>query len=285
MPAWNSRQMPHPLLAPWSEDYDEEIGFVATVPNAVLTGSGTINVHIQYDLSSTTLANLIEQGKAEYVALLTCPHTFARESHSTAYPEQHIALTAGDYADTLMVTPNICTVATIEGFASPEHSPEYARVRPQGFHIAPATILAIGNTTAISLEGNRNPYSVIDLVADDNVTLGRFDLRLDQDRIKIHLSPADQSAIDVYRSKGAYSPEFVSLLSGVYLHAITEAIRRLPENSNKKWHEAIRWAIQRHGIYDEDEQLKNDAFKHAQTIMGNPIGHLLTVFSRREDEE
>ena len=285
MVAWNSRQMPHPLLASWSSDYNEEIGFSATVPDAVLTGNGTINVHIQYDLSSRTLSDLINQGKAEFVALVTCAHTFRRETYSTDYPEQHLALTSADYADTLLVTPHICAVDTIKGFASPEQSPEYARIRPNGFKILPATILAIGHTTAISLEANESPYSIIDLVADHSTAPGRFDLRLDEDRIKIHLSPADQAAMDAYRSKGAYSPEFVSLFSGIYLHAITEAIRRLPEHSHKKWHESIRWSLHRNGIDDEDEQLKNDALKHAQTIMGNPIGHLLTVFSRREDED
>ena len=135
MPAWNSRQMPHPLLAPWSDDYDEESRFAATVPGAVLTGSGSINLHIQYDLCSPTLADLIDQGKAQYVALLACAHTFARESYATEYPEQHLSLKATDYADTLLFTPHICAVADVEGFTSPEHSPEYAAVRPNGFDI------------------------------------------------------------------------------------------------------------------------------------------------------
>jgi hypothetical protein len=205
MPAWNTRQMPHPLLAPWSDDYDEDSNFAASVPAAVLTGNGNINLHIQYDLCSPTLVDLIERGQAQYVALLACAHTFTRESYSTEYPEQHLVLNATDYADTLLFTPHICAVAGIERFTSPEHSPEYAAVRPQGFDIPPATILAIGDTTAITLELNGNPYSVIDLVSDQNTGVGRFDLALDEDRIKIHLSPADQTVMDAYRSRGAYS--------------------------------------------------------------------------------
>ena len=285
MPGWNSRQMPHPLLAPWSYDYHEESRFTATVPAAVLTGNGIINLHIQYDLCSPMLADLIDQGKARYVALLACAHTFTRESYPTEYPEQHLALKAGDYADTLVFTPHICAVADLKGFASQEHSPEYRDVRPQGFDIPLAAILAIGDTTAISLEANKNPYSVIDLVSDESTRAGRFDIRLDQDRIKIHLSPADQASMEIYRSRGAYSPELVSLFSGVYLHAVTEAIRALPAHSTKKWQESIRRSLQNHGINEKDEPLKQDAWRHAQTIMGNPLGHLLTVFAKHDDED
>ena len=285
MPAWNSRQMPHPLLAPWSDDYDEDSNFAASVPTAVLTSNGSINLHIQYDLYSPTLMDLIERGQAQYVALLACAHTFTRESYSTEYPEQHLVLKATDYADTLLFTPHVCSIAGIERFTSPEHSPEYAAVRPEGFDIPPATILAIGDTTVITLETNGNPYSVIDLVSDQNTAVGRFDLALDEDRIKIHLSPADQVAMDVYRNRGAYSTAMVSLVSGIYMHAVTEAIRALPEQSTKKWHKTIRWALHKHGIQDEDERLKREAWRHAQTIMGNPLGNLLTVFTKRDDED
>lgn len=285
MPAWNSRQMPHPLLSTWSEDYEDESRFAATVPGAVLSGNGSINLHIQYDLCSPTLADLIDRGKAQYVALLACAHTFARESYATGYPEQHVSLTAADYADTLLLTPHICAVTHVEGFISPEHSPEYVTVRPNGFDISPATVLAIGETTAIMLEAHSSPNSVIDLVADESTGAGRFDIGLDQDRIKIHLSPRDQVAMDVYRRKGAHSPELVSLISGVYLHAVTEAIRALPEQSDRNWHKAIRRSLEKHGITDNNELLKQHAWRHAQTIMGNPLGHLLTVFAKRDDED
>ena len=108
---------------------------------------------------------------------------------------------------------------------------------------------------------------------------------MDQDRIKIHLSPRDQVAIDIYRSKGAHSPELVSLFSGVYLHAVTEAIRALPEHATTKWHNAMRRSLEQHGITDGDELLRQHAWRHAQTIMGNPLGHLLTVFAKRDDED
>ena len=285
MPAWNSRQMPYPLLAPWSDDYDEGSRFAATVPSAVLTSNGSVNLHIQYELFSPTLADLIDRGKAQFVALVACAHTFTRESHPTGYPEQHLVLNASDYADTLLLTPHVCAAADIAGFKSLEHSAEYASVRPQGFQISPATILAIGDTTAVALESSGNPYSIIDLVADQSTSVGRFDLALGEDRIKIHLSPTDRDAIDVYRSRGEHSAELVSLVASVYLHAVTEAIRTLPEKPTKQWHKTIRWALAKHGIQNSDEELKREAWRHAQTITGNPLGNLLTVFAKRDDED
>lgn len=135
------------------------------------------------------------------------------------------------------------------------------------------------------MESNNSPYSVLDLVADSDTGAGRFEIRLDQERIKILLSPRDQVAMDVYRSKGTHSPEFVSLFSGVYLHAVTEAIRALPEHATKKWQKTMRRSLDKHGVTVGDELLKQHASRHAQTIMGNPLGHLLTVFAKRDDED
>ena len=285
MPAWNSRQMPHPLLAPWSDDYGNGSIFSATVPSAVLTSNAHVNLHIQYELISPTLVDLIDRGKARFVALVACAQTFTRESYPTGYSEQHLVLNASHYADTILFTPHVCAAANIESFISQEHSPEYATVRPQGFRISPATILAIGDTTAISLESSGNPYSIIDLVADQSTAVGTFALALGEDRIKIHVSPTDRDAIDVYRSRGEHSAELISLVASVYLHAVTEAIRTLPEKPTKQWHRTIRWALAKHGIQNPDEELKREAWRHAQTITGNPLGNLLTVFAKREEED
>ena len=83
MSGWNLRQMPHPLLAPWSDDYKESMSFQANVPEAVLTNNGHIDLHIQYRVTSNFLTDLIGKGKAKYTCLLTCPNTLTRETHTT----------------------------------------------------------------------------------------------------------------------------------------------------------------------------------------------------------
>ena len=285
MSGWNLRQMPHPLLAPWSDDYKENVSFQANVPEAVLTNNGHIDLHIQYRVTSNFITDLIGKGKAKYTCLLTCPNTLTRETHTTSYPDQHLTLPAGNFAQNLFLTPHICATESIDKFTSPEHSDEYLMVRPDGFSIASASILAIGHATVISLQESTSPYSVIDLVADEGITPGTFDLDLEQDRLKIHVSPVDKSIIDSRRQLGGYSREFISLASGLYLHAIAEAIRQLDEHKCTEWHDTICWALERHSIQSNSVDLKRHAIRYAQTLMGNPIGRLLTTFSRSDEED
>ena len=285
MSGWNLRQMPYPLLAPWSDDYKDNASFRASVPEAILTSNGHIELHIQHRLTSDFLKDLISEGKAIYTCLLTCPNTLTRETHTTIYPDQYLTLPADNFAQNVLFTPHICATARIEGFSSPEHSDEYLMLKPEGFSIAPASILGIGNTTAISLTDSTSPYSIIDLLADEAIIPGTFDLDLEQDRIKILVSPMDKSIIESQRNMGVYSKEFIALASGIFLHAIAEAIRQLGEHKCREWSNTINWALERQGIRCDTDELKRQALRHAQTLMGNPMGLLLITLSRHDEED
>ena len=69
MTTWNDRLLPHPLLAPWNDDYTDAT-FTAQVPHAVLNNGKQINLTIKYHLTSQALRALVEEGKARYVGLV-----------------------------------------------------------------------------------------------------------------------------------------------------------------------------------------------------------------------
>ena len=282
MTTWNDRLLPYPLLAPWTNDYGDAT-FVANVPHVVLNNGKQINLTIKYHNTSQALRDLISERKAKYVVVVTCRKTSLRRSWDGNDEEDVQILDATLYAGELRLTPYVVASEPIHGFISAEHAQEFRDSRPQGFDISPGAILAVGDSTNITLEDGGSPFSVIDLVPDPNISQGSFRVVLDDNRIKIHVTRRDKESIEVLRKGGEHSPERASLFPALYLHAVTEALHNLAEHPDTHWAYTMRKALDRHKITDDDESLKFSALRHAQTLMESPIGTLLRAFDSGEE--
>ncbi|MCY4436272.1 MAG: hypothetical protein OXE05_02930 [Chloroflexi bacterium] len=284
MITWNDRLLPHPLLASWTEDYGDAT-FVATVPDAVLNNGKHINLTIKYHLTSPYLREFISCEKAQYVALIACTKTSNRNTYVSNQDDDILLLEAGDYAQELIFTPYVVATRQIEGFVSKELAEEFRDIRPSGFTILPASILAVGESTRITLEKGGSPYSVMDLVKDPNIESGSFEVDLDHDRIKIHVAPGDKERVEALRQHASESTEVAVLFPSIYLHAVTEALRNLSDYPNTRWAYTMRQALELHNITADDEDVQDNALKYAQTLMERPVGRLLTAFTNRDAEE
>ena len=285
MPVWNDRQLPHPLLAPWTDDYGDRT-FTAVVPHAVEGNGDRINFTIKYHLTSRYLRDLIGSGSAEYVALVTCTGTSRRRALSTKTGDEDVhVLEASEYASELWVSPYVVASRDLEKFTCDELASEFREFRPGGFDVPRASILAVGADTRINLDDSGSPESVIDLVGDRKVADGLFEVDLDEPRIKIHVSPKDKRSIEALRGRGSASTERASLFPSVYLHAVTEALRKLSESPiESNWVRSITRALEKENIRVDDELLKDQALLYAQKIMNRPIGTLLKAFENTEEE-
>lgn len=283
MSTWHRRMFPYPLLAPWTDDYDENSDFAADVPAAVLNNGRQIKVGIAFRLLSAALHRLIDNGKAGYAVDISCPRTFVGTTHMTE-EHQTLVLDAGDYDEELKLTPYVVSKGEIEGFRSAEHAPEWRAHRPGGFNVPAAGILAVGDATRITLEDSA-VNSVIDLVSNPGVPDGSFTVELDDDRIKIHVPEAEKARIEAVRNRRT-SVEFAALYPGLYLHAVVEAIRNLPDHGSTRWAFTIRSALDRtgHGNVD-NEVLQSDALRFAQILMDQPVGGFLAEALRSDGED
>ena len=285
MTTWNDRLLPFPLLAGWTDDYGEAT-FRATVPHALLNNGHSITLTLKYHLTSSALRELVSRGQAQYVGLLVCTRTFHRSSYATSAEDDVQVLEAGNYSGELKLTPYIVATQPLAGFISPEHAPEIRAIKPEGFDIPAGSILAVGDATDIALEEGGSPYSVIDLVADDNIDRGSFKVVLDDNRIKIHLAREDKDRLETLRNQEERKGEMQAIFfPAIYLHAITEALRNLaePDYVEKHWVNTLRSALARHHIAAEGEELAENALSYAQTLMENPVGKLLTSFGSGEE--
>ena len=286
MPSWNDRQLPHPLLAPWSDDYGDRT-FAAKVPHAVEGNGERISFTIKYHLTSESLRELILKRKAHYLAIVSCPGTRQRSSLPTVAGDEDVhVLKASEYASELLVSPYVVASTHLTSFMSDEHAEEFRQFRPEGFDVARASILAVGADTRINLDESGSPESVIDLVSNRRQEDGLFTVELDEPRIKIQVSPKDKQRIEALRGRGDSSTDRASLFPSVYLHAVTEALRRLSEYPDEtSWVKSMVRTLEREDIAVDKEDLKDRALFYAQKLMNRPIGRMLAAFENREDEE
>ena len=280
---WIDRLLPHPLLAPWTDDYGDA-EFVVNVPHAVLNNGKQINLTVKYHLTSEHLRGVIAEGSAHYVGLLACPTTFSRDAVTATIEDDLYVLDAGGYANEIMLTPHVIATKRIEGFNSDEFAEEFKTVKPGGFSIPPGSILAVGDSMTITLKEGGSPHSVIDLVPDDKVERGSFTVSLDDNRIKIRVETEDKKKIEAFRQRGQGSQEMAVLFPAIYLHAVTEALRNLDGYPDTHWASTMRKALERHGIEDDLEELGDRALMHAQKLMEMPMGTLLKAFGSGEEE-
>lgn len=284
MTTWNSREIPYPLLSPWTDDYgDKEFG--ASVPLAVLNNGKDINLTIKYRLTSQYLLGLVSAGKAQYLAIVSCPKTSMRFAYPSNQDEEIQVLDdASDYSESIELRPYLVAMENIKGFASDEHAPEFRYFKPDGFDIPPTSILAVGDKTLVPLAEGDSPNSVVDLVSDPQIGDGRFEVDLTDHRIKVYMSPNDKNRIEAIRDrdKDKTGFEMATLFPSIYLHAVTEALRNISEYPEARWVRTMRESIAKHNINVDDEELKNNALSHAQTLMDRPVERLLKSFDREE---
>ena len=282
MTTWNDRLLPHPLLAPWTDDYPEA-SFTAQVPHAVINNGKQINLTIKYHLTSQSLRDLILKGKAHYVGLVACAKTFSRNSYPCEQEDDLCILDAQDFSEELKLTPYVVAKQPIEGYTSPELVEEITRFKPGGFHIPAGSILAVGNSTEVELEEGGSPFAVIDLVADTTVDGGTFKVDLEDNRIKVYMAPEDKDQIEALRQHGEQSWEMAVLFPSIYLHAISEALRNLDYYAENRWARTMQRVLERHNIAVDADELKSNALTYAQTLMDRPVGTLMKALSREEE--
>lgn len=283
MTTWNSREIPYPLLAPWTDDYGDK-EFRAVVPHAILNNGKDISLTIKYQLTSQYLLDLISAGKAHYLALVSCSKTSIRFAYPSTQDEDVHVLDATDYSESIELRPYIATAENINGFASDEHAPEFGLFKRGGFDIPPASILAVGEPSRVTLEEGDSPNSVVDLVSNPKIDDGRFEVDLTDHRIKVYVSPNDKNQIEAIRERDREmtGSEMATLFPSIYLCAVTEALRNLSEHPEARWVRTMRESIAKHNINVDDEELKDNALSHAQTLMDRPVGRLLKAFDREE---
>ena len=229
---WNKRILPYPLLAPWSEDYKDG-HFGIDLPGGVVENKRNISIAISVENSSAYLRGLIRKQMARYIIHVSCATTFQSETFDVD-PEDRIELEASDYDDEITIRPYMVANTVIPRFRSKEHAEEWNRFAPDGFRVPSVGILAVGDDHVASIRSD-TPESVIDLVSTDTIGNASFKIDLTDERIRIMVSENSKLQIEGIRAQGASSSGVATLFPALYMHAVSEAIRRMTDYPETRW--------------------------------------------------
>lgn len=283
MVMWNDRSLPYPVLAPWTDDYLDR-SFGLELPHSVLSSDGDINITLRYNLDSQFLLNLINEGRAEYTTLIVCGRTMSRKAISGQHAETVEILDANNYADTIEFTPYITAKTAMEEFSSDEHNPEFRTLQPAEYSVPNSGVLAVGNRITIDLDPIANVDSIFDLVPSSSLDRGRFEVDVEDDRIKIEVNRDDRAELDRWLDQGRSSTGSAALHPGLYLHALTLALSRLEENQERRWTAVLRNRLEALGLQTDQEEISQRLLEYGQRLLQHPLGFMLEALKSEEEE-
>ena len=287
--SFRNRNLGYPLLTPEPLDYTGG-SFDIAQPEA-FRNSGGVTLQISYQLESEYLNRLVAQGDAKFQTLIEGGASFLREATpKTGQPEQRHTLDLGRYAGTVEMMPFLTAAQRIDGFGCDEHHPEFRLLKPDGFTIEPAMILAVGSVHEVDIDETANASSVVEFQQLGEVAPGEFRIELTQPNVIVYLSPADFQAVHQGFIGSHHESRRQTMWPSLYLFALTEGLRRLTEAREEgyAWAAAFDRALQKSGLEADDrEKLQDHALEYAQRIIFTeteryPLGLMLEAFAAED---
>lgn len=264
------RAFPYPVLRPFSQDYvDGE--FQATVEYEVGEADEPIVAHVLCHLSVPELRALIDSEKAEYVAVFSCRGTFYREVQSNRNPKFTVTFSPGSLRGEVSFEPYVVARTHIEGFSSALIHQEWGQARVDFW---PGAVLAMDAPSIVFLDRDvfRPVSSVFVLVKSENITGDEWRIDIEDDKVRIELSPANKEIVDRVRNSEANK---AVLLNSIYLSAVTHCVCALKADDtywDRRWARVLLQNAEIEGVDLQDEP----EYVVAQRLLRRPLSLLKT---------
>lgn len=261
-----NKAFPYPVLRPFSDDY-KDVEFQA-IPEFTV-GKDRIKASISYAISSEEIADEIDRGNAEYVAVISCRDTYFQATLTSSNRSVESEFGIGELRGEVRVHPYVVVKNIIESFTSPDINQEFG---PGPFRFEIGDILAQDETQVFYIERDlfRPITSVFELVKKDDQSDGIWLVDFDGDHVQIIVSPKLKESIDNARNS---KENRAVLLNSIYFAAVMQAVQKLKDPDarinyeDKKWAKAISGQAHNKGL-DIDN---HDAYLIAERLMQQPV--------------
>ena len=226
---------PYPILYPAGEAYLAEQGYSQAHfdtlgdPSLSINEAHNLVIKFSFDLTDSTLLNLIDSGAAEYYVNIECGHTYYRRAFVQTEKDFLFEIPYGDISDSIEIFIGLVAAKRIDGFSAPGFSSRFGAAT---FDIDKGDILAVGTGWTVELEGvdgSANPYIYVNKDSSDE----HSDLWVNgsQDTLIVSLS---KELYDVYfRKKKSCKAELIALvMKPAILSALLTEIARARANGD-----------------------------------------------------
>lgn len=265
-----NKAFPYPVLRPHSDDFvDREFQSTADF----LIEGKTVKVEVTYALSSKDIKQLIKNKDAVYVSVLACRDTY----FSVALPSSETVIAkefdSGLFKGEVQVRSYIQIVNDIE-FTSNEIHADFGT---DPIKYTKADIIAQDETDTFYFDRDlfKPLTSVYDLVKNDKLSGGSWELNFEQDHVQIQVSPDMKESIDNARNSTANR---AILINSLLFASVMQSIEKLKLGEGNydeyKWAKIITQSAHNNSIdiYNHDSYLTAEKLmKHPLTILDNYV--------------
>lgn len=270
------RAFPYPVLRPESLDYSDG-EFQVSVDFEVGPDSGPVVARIVCHLSVDEISRLIEVERACFAVIVACRQTFVRHVEKCFAPNFEIRFPPGHLRGEVEIYPFVVATSLIDNYQSPLLNEEWGN---GPFCFDAGSILAADEPQIVYVDRDlfRPITSIFCLVKNDNIQNNEWHVSIDDDTVRISVSPANKEVLDRVRNTDANR---AVLINSIYYGAVMQCIRYLKAGDvyeDYRWAKVIRTQLQATGV-DVDAE---DEYLIAQKLLRQPLG-LLNAYAFTEE--
>lgn len=269
-------RFPHPVLSPYTDDYERGCVVLAFDRIVDVPGEGTVELSGTFTLDSKGLADLLASGNAVAGLMVTGRDTYYDEWHPVQPGKYDLTIRDGRlrgavYVQAMVVAARDLVLpecGLVQGFSG------YALNIRSGSPLAVSEEhqLEIGFDKLVAME------SIFSLIPRESLPGSEFMVNTDAETIEIHAGT--ELFADIQRIRGTVVRDI--LLSGLYVPVLMEALDAMRQGSfaDNRWHRVLRAKCNSLG-YTIDESTDNLVYI-AQKLLKSPFGLLGKVLENNE---
>lgn len=293
----SKRLYTYPVLSDETRDYENKAFNVKM--HYEMESVDTIEFDFEFELSSSSLQEMINNKSAEFMIHAECSETSYRHAFRTFAKRTSFAIPLKEVNGTIDFVAFIVAKKDISKFSSQEWCEDFDDMT---FNIEKGSILAYQNLEDINVTKDYEDFTDSSSIISISKLFGDHpmpsEVDLDGKRIKILLYEDDYNE---YFKKKEHNPELLPILNTMIIFpALVHTFNELRDEdkindySNKNWFISLEKAFEKRGKDFKEELLLEDntGYSIAQEVLELPIGKALLQLNEllkdsgdQEDEE
>jgi len=260
----------YPVLRPESDDYIESA--IQSSLNVTIDAEvSEIEVSFQIKISVPEIEKMIVNGEAKLLIYCECRDTWFDKVYAPTSAEGQFKISKHEVDGQLVLTCLVVAVGDIKEYYSTKFNPEYGDA---AFDLRIGDLIAYDYPQSffISRDALKNVTSLFDYSENNNISMGEWDVTLDDSRIKIDVHP---SQLPILRSAEATARNKSVLLSGIFLPVLIHILNIMDNDSGEladyHWFQIINEKRSALGA-----SISRSPVRAAQAMLRQPLGRLNT---------
>ncbi len=265
---------PHPVLRPpsYGDDYPKA-EFEVEIEVKRVRRSTVVEVYAEFELSDPSLLQLVNEDKARFVLLVKAPKTHCRKLLESNKPNVELSFSAGELSGRVEFAPFLVCTQALTGFQADGWHPDFSS---RAFDIPLGAVLAedVSKDYWIDTADEAPLGSIFGHKPRSDLSDGRWEYELSEDRVWIVMSDADAARFEMARERANNLPEGQYLMNGLYLPALVAVLNEVDQSADDyrdyRWFASLDQRLEAVGC----RHLGNDGSNRlidAQKVLDSPF--------------